>query len=71
MTQQRTCYYAVYRNGEGEKRVSFGLSRRREAQIETSLDTWEKISDLITGDGCRLVKVSANGTARGSKPTTN
>ncbi len=63
MPLQKVCYYAIRRDDAGETRVRFGISRRREAQIETSLETWEKISELVAGDGFRLIKIKANGSA--------
>lgn len=68
MPEQQVCYYAIHSNEAGEKRVRFGVSRRKEAQIETSLATWQKISALIAKNGCRLIKIKANGTARGGLP---
>ena len=63
MSAQRICYYRVGKAKTGERRVRFGVSRRREAQVDTSLATWQRISVLIIGDGYRLVEIKANGTA--------
>lgn len=61
MRRQKVCYYAIRRNAAGETRVRFGISRRREAQIETSFEIWERVSELAGADGFRLVEI--NGAA--------
>jgi hypothetical protein len=58
--EQKICYYTIHRDATGEKRVRFGTSCRREAQIDVGLAQWERICLLIASNGCRLVKI--NGT---------
>ena len=64
MTQDKTCYYAIRVDKAGEKRVRFGASRRKDAQIETCLATWSKIAVLLAKNGCRLVEIGPNGRTR-------
>jgi hypothetical protein len=59
--KRRVCYYAFCKSEKGETRVRFGLSHRREAQIDASLALWRQISELMEKRGCQLVRIKANG----------
>ena len=49
--QRRVCFFTRLTTDHGQSQVRFGVTRRPEAQIITSADSWLRIRGLLAADG--------------------
>jgi DNA-binding CsgD family transcriptional regulator len=66
---EKVCYYAISKDEAGRVRVRYGTSRRAEAQMSATLETWSRVSEELRAEGYRLVD-SEEGKAGGRAPSS-